>query len=160
MTAIVGLARAGRVYMGGDSAMTTEHGEQWICASPKVWRSGSYVFGASGDSDYIEIAKRALARQPDAPEEVPDLVAKLLRDLDSEASGSMIFGTAGRLYELQGRAVVRYAGALLCTGSGRSEARAALYRRPGAPVALVKLALAAAADTRSDVRRPFHVVTA
>jgi len=158
MTAIVGLARAGRVYMGGDSAMTTDHGEQWLCASPKVWRAGSYVFGAAGDADYIELAKIALARQPESPDEVPALIAKTQGERGSEATGSLILGHAGKLYELAGAAVVRYAGALLCTGSGRSEARAALYRRPGAPVALVKLALAAAADTRSDVRRPFHVV--
>jgi len=160
MTAIVGLARAGRVYMGGDSAMTTEHGEQWLCAAPKVWRSGAYVFGASGDSDYIELAKLALERQPDAPADVPGLIAKVLAESGSEATGSLILGHEGRLYELAGSAVVRYAGGLLCTGSGRSEARAALYRRPGAPLALVRLALAAAADTRSDVRRPFHVVSA
>ncbi len=160
MTAIVGLARAGRVYMGGDSAMTAKGGEQWLCATPKVWRSGSYVFGASGDADYIELCKRALARQPGPPEEVPELIAKLLTELDSEAEGSLIFGTTGVLYELQGASVVRYAGGLLCTGSGRAEARAALYKRPGAPLALVKLALSAAAATRSDVRRPFHVVTA
>lgn len=159
MTAIVGLARAGRVYMGGDSAMTTKHGERWTCAAPKVWRSGSYVFGAAGDADYIELARLALERQPDAPSEVPALVTKILTELDSEAAGSLIFGHGGRLYELQGAAVVRYAGALLCTGSGRAEARAALYRRPGAPLALVKLALGAAADTRSDVCRPFHVVS-
>ncbi len=159
MTAIVGLARAGRVYMGGDSAMTSK-GEQWLCASPKVWRAGSYVFGVAGSVEYIELCKRALARAPDAPDEVPALVRKILNELDSEADGNLIFGTAGALYEVEGAAIVRYAGGVLCTGSGGCEARGALYRRPGAPVALVKLALAAAADTRSDVRRPFHVVFA
>lgn len=159
MTAIVGLARAGRVYMGGDSAMTSK-GEQWLCATPKVWRAGSYVFGAAGATEYIEICKRALARQPDAPDEVPALVKKMLNELDSAADGNLIFGAAGYLYEVEGSAVTRYAGGVLCTGSGGCEARGALYRRPGAPVALIKLALSAAADTRADVRRPFHVVSA
>ena len=86
MTAIVGLARAGRVYMGGDSAMTTDHGEQWLCASPKVWRAGSYVFGAAGDADYIELAKIALARQPESPDEVPALIAKTQGERGSEAT--------------------------------------------------------------------------
>lgn len=47
MTAIVGLVHKGRVWMGGDSAVSTET-DIWIQRDPKVFRRGDLLIGTCG----------------------------------------------------------------------------------------------------------------
>lgn len=48
MTCIVGIAEDGVVYLGGDSAISTEDGAIFVARKPKVFRRGPLVIGVTG----------------------------------------------------------------------------------------------------------------
>lgn len=48
MTCIVGIAENGIVYLGGDSAISTEEGAVFVAKKPKVFHIGEMVIGCAG----------------------------------------------------------------------------------------------------------------
>ena len=55
MTCIVALKKDGRVYMGGDSAVTIGY-QQQISTEPKVFQVGEFLIGAAGNARNCQIA--------------------------------------------------------------------------------------------------------
>ena len=56
MTAIVGLVHKGRVWMGGDSAYSTDD-EVWIQRDPKVFRRGDVLIGTCGTGRFESLMR-------------------------------------------------------------------------------------------------------
>lgn len=59
MTAIVGLVHKGRVWMGGDSAFSTDE-EVWIQRDPKVFRRGDVLIGTCGTARFESVMRYAV----------------------------------------------------------------------------------------------------
>ncbi len=74
MTCVVGLVTPpGEVWMGGDSAATNSASQQVICADPKVFVRGAYVFGCATSFRMIQLLRYTLRLPP--YEETSDLHA-------------------------------------------------------------------------------------
>ena len=57
MTTICGLCHRGKVWLGGDSAVSLGKGRVEICPDPKVWVRGGVVFGAAGDVRGLQLVR-------------------------------------------------------------------------------------------------------
>lgn len=169
MTVIVGLEHNGRVYIGGDSALSGE-GAITIMARPKVWQRGDVILGHAGGlriGNIIEI-------EPDLPpcdgrdpyafllcEFLPPLMATVARhDLSWEAE-ELLVGVGGRLWCVDSEwGVHGHRRGYGATGDGAQAALGALHATDGqAPELRIQAALEASEAMCTSVCRPFHVVS-
>ena len=174
MTCIVGVEHSGRVYLGGDSAITSDAtGASWLQRDPKVWKAGCCVVGFAGDSSFGEILKTVQwpARAPADCEawargELPkQLRAELQRrGLElSDVEGEGLIGLSGRLYVVEGDlTVVRMLENYAAIGDGGPPALGSLYtsasRKLLSPRFRLRVALEASERYRNSVRRPWRFV--
>lgn len=178
MTTIAAVIHAGRVHMGGDSAVT-EDASVWLTGQPKCFRAGPVLIGVLGSSPW-ESALRTLEfqRQPGAdreawlrdelPARVREAVETQVPEGEERTSSEALIGFDGRLWCLEySGALWPIAGAWTALGAGADAARAVLrYTARRAVRAALKLAprdrlqaaLEAAEALTEGTRRPFRYV--
>jgi ATP-dependent protease HslVU (ClpYQ) peptidase subunit len=172
MTAIVGLARAGSVYIGGDSAGVAGLSLS-VRDDAKVFRRGGYLFGFTTSFRMGQLIRYSLA----APKPKKDLDAfmttkfvdalrQCLKDggwarkqEEREEGGTFLVGVRGRLYTIyDDYQVAQAADGFAAVGCGDQIALGALYATAATgmkPRARVKVALRAAERFSAGVRGPF-----
>lgn len=173
MTAIVGLAQDGKVYIGGDSAGVSGLSLS-VRADTKVFRKGPYLFGFTtsfrmgqllhycldlpkpkGDDLEAFMATRFI----DALRECLKTGGWARKENDREEGGTFLVGVRGQLFTIyDDYQVGRAADGFAAVGCGDDIALGALYATAGTelgPRKRVKLALRAAERFSAGVRGPF-----
>ena len=174
MTCIVGIARDGRTWIGGDSCVVdAEKGMRETSLTPKVWRSGGYVIGAAGNSAWYAILRRvSWPREVSSGYPLTQLMTDLVRSADTlgiklpcpeeddAQDGSALIGGAGFLWYVDSDLSVDAYSEMSC-GSGAPCARSVLSDSPrGKPRTRILRALKATAAVKFDVGPPFTVESA
>lgn len=176
MTCIVGLIEDGKVYMGGDSAVTTYVVQS--LALKKVFRLADCVIGCAGSLRILNLLAYAFSI-PAQPEEVSvecyfttlfvDALRALLKEAGSvtkqnekeENLGYFLVGYQGRLFQISSDySVMEVTDNFNTIGSGHEVALGALYATKDMsmqPQKRIELALQAASHFCSGVNGPFHV---
>jgi len=176
VTAIVGLAHGGTVYLGGDSAGVDGY-DMRVRADTKVFRNGPYLFGFTTSFRMGQLLHYSLT--PPAPTgdvhrfmatKFVDAVRECLKaggwsrkDSDREEGGTFLVGVAGRLFCVYsdyqiGEGVDGY----MAAGCGDQAAMGSLHATAAlrvAPKRRVVMALEAAERFSAGVRSPFHTLT-
>lgn len=175
MTCIVGLVEDGRVFLGGDSSVTSGW-DQNILSTPKVFRNGPMVMGATGTLRTLQLLQHALV----IPEHPDDMTIERYlattfvnavrecfksagyaeKEKDAEQySGRFLVGYRGCLASIGGDYGVRITEtSYQAAGIGDSFALGVFYATEGmAPRRRIQLALEASERFCAGVRGPFHV---
>lgn len=179
MTAIVGLAHNGTVYLGGDSAGVAGY-SLVVRADAKVFANGPYVMGFTSSFRMGQLLRYAF--QPptllgvgvEKTDDVPKFMATqfidavretlkgggwLKKDSEREDGGTFLVGVRGRLFRISddfqvGESADGYA----AVGCGHEIAVGALYataKTRMTPQRRVRMALEAAERFSAGVRAPF-----
>ena len=178
MTAIAGVVHDGRVYLGGDRAVSFG-GRSIVKRWAKVFVNGDYVLGCAGPVRAGQLMRYRF-EPPAAPADA-DLLAHMnttfvdaLRKCFQEAGfakkehgveeqdGHYMVGYRGRLFGLYtDYSVVESGFSYDAIGSGTSVVLGALFATQGmdlSPCKRLTLALRAGAEHISSVREPFDLV--
>ncbi len=172
MTAIVGLAQGGKVYIGGDSAGVSGL-SLTVRADAKVFRKDRYVFGFTTSFRMGQLLRYSLTLPKPAGEldafmatEIVDALRECLKnggwarkENEREEGGTFLVGVKGRLYAVyDDYQVAKAADGFAAVGCGDEIALGALYATAGTglgPRKRVVRALAAAERFSAGVRGPF-----
>src|SRR3954469_20148546 len=182
MTAIIGLVdEHGNVHMGGDSAGTTNQGDQSVLLNQKVFSPEHgpwFLFGCCGTFRLAQVLQYAFVPPlPPGPKVsleafmatvFVESVKKLFRqtglmhtdNTGAEVGHTFLVGYQGRVFKIEDNfQVLADARKYTATGTGESVALGALYATDGLapPEQRIQLALSAAAHYNAMVREPFHV---
>lgn len=176
MTAIVGVAHGGKVYIGGDSSGMAGW-ETHVRADAKVFTNGPYVMGFTTSFRMGQLLRYKLAPPPHPEGESTDrfmvttfvdAVRACLKDggfakADNgrEEGGDFLVGYQGRLFEIDSDYQVgEFVNGYGAIGAGSQTALGALYATKDlAPRKRVLVALKAANRHNGAVCGPFNVVT-
>lgn len=173
MTAIVALVHKGRVWMGGDSAFSTDT-DVWIQRDPKVFRRGDVLIGVCGTGRFesvmrysVEIPRLRKGQDPGHWANV-DLAYEIRKALVNDGytctSGAFeiedceaLIGVAGELFILTADLCAwRPLTSFAAVGSGEGPARTSLHETAKLqPRTRLKRALERAAAETTGVRPPF-----
>lgn len=176
MTCIVGLVQQNIVYIGGDS-LASGSSDSTVIRTPKVFRTGDFLFGVCGSLRAIGLLRFAFhpPSRPFAMDLECYFMTEFLNALRQcfydggfthESSnvesfyGGMLIGYRGRLFEMGGDfGVLEPLHGYSAIGSGGDFALGALYatQRTRSPVNRLMYALSAAEEHGQGVRRPFVV---
>jgi len=168
MTCIVGLLHRGVMWMGGDSAATTESGDLDIRAEPKVVRNKHYLIGGAGSPRVIDIVQN-IQDFPSPPKknlrrfminEFVPIICKHLIEQKCKDPGDLLIAARNELFlvgcDFQ---VGQNVEPFYAIGAGGSYAFGSLYSTDGmAPKKRVLLALQAAERYHGTVRGPFRIL--
>jgi ATP-dependent protease HslVU (ClpYQ) peptidase subunit len=175
MTAIVGIAKDGVVWLGGDSAGSDGHLIQ-SRSDPKVFVKGEFIFGFAGSFRIGQVLQYIF--EPPVPETqgiaymIKQFVPKL-RDTIEKAGASMgddtapssvfIVGHLGVLYEIEeDYQVARFAKPYHACGSGDGVCLGSLHSTEGLdmpPMQRISMALEAASEFCLGVKPPFTILS-
>ena len=172
VTAIVGLAHAGRVYIGGDSAGVAGM-SLTVRADTKVFRKKGYLFGFTTSFRMGQLIRYSM-KLPKPRGDLDAFMATTFVDAlrqclktggwaakenDREEGGTFLVGVKGRLYAVyDDYQVAKAADGYAAVGCGDQIALGALFATAGtglSPRRRVKKALAAAERFSAGVRGPF-----
>lgn len=177
MTAIVGIAEKGRVWMGSDSAGVAEL-EMTVYRAPKAFRTGPYVMGYTDSFRMGQVLQHVF--RPPPPPRKPEQLERFLvsrwvdalraqlkhagyatRRDEQESGGVFLLGVHGRLFFVDSDYQVgEPSDGYDAVGCGRELARGALFATQGQdPETRISIALRAAQHFSAGVRGPFHVVS-
>ena|SRR3990167_1385107 len=178
MTCIIGIENKGKVWMGGDSAGTSEDFSQRVLGDKKVFQKDSLVFGVCGLPKVMDALRYAIElpkqqkgtddRQFVAAELLPAIKAGLKVEGCTEGDGetfhgAILFGYRGKLYRIESNfQIITNAYGFDSVGSGADIAIGALHgstKDKNAKRRIVQ-ALEASAINNAGVRPPFTVVSA
>jgi ATP-dependent protease HslVU (ClpYQ) peptidase subunit len=172
MTAIVGLADAGAVYIGGDSAGVSGL-SLTVRADAKVFRKGRYLFGFTTSFRMGQLIRYSLKLPKPAGDldafmatAFVDALRKCLKaggwatkDNEREEGGTFLVGVQRQLFAVyDDYQVAKAADGFAAVGCGDQVALGALFATAGtglSPRRRVKSALAAAERFSAGVRGPF-----
>ena len=172
MTAIVGLARNGKVFIGGDSAGVSGL-DLTVRADTKVFRNGPFLFGFTTSFRMGQLIRYSL--RPPKPKgdldrfmttKFVDALRGCLKDggwarkeSDREEGGTFLVGARGQLFTVHSDYQVgRAADGFAAAGCGDQVALGALYASGSTglkPRARLLVALSAAERFSAGVRGPF-----
>jgi hypothetical protein len=177
MTMACGVVEAGHIVIGGDSALSTDGGDQTI-GQPKVFEHAGMLFGCAGELRVAQLLKHvfdvpAIGEEQD-PEQyiVRDFARQFRSLLSAEADGlvksvdeddepwHLLIGVGGRLFTLCSHFTVREsATGYAAIGSGTPFALGSFASTEGRPSReRVQLALAAAERHVTTVMGPFTIL--
>lgn len=176
MTCIVGIAKGGTVYIGGDSAGVSGL-DLIVRQDRKVFINGDFVMGFTTSfrmGQLIQYAFKPPKRHPDTPVMafmVTEFVNALRECLKAggyatqkdgaEQAGCFLVGYCGRLFTIEGDyQVAESASGYHAVGCGEAFALGVLYATSAVSDQHARLALAleAAQAYSAGVRAPFHFV--
>ncbi|HZU03377.1 MAG TPA: hypothetical protein VFA10_27165 [Ktedonobacteraceae bacterium] len=178
MTCIVGLVEHGTILMGGDSAISDDHGQQTIHTGQKVFHVGQthqLLLGCEGSCRVAQLLRYTLQIPP--YDEVMDVEVWLAaafieavrtclksggaagKEDEREEGGTFLVGCRGRLFEVQADySILESVTGYEAVGSGAPIALGALHATANLPARLrIEKALAAAAAHNAYVRSPFVI---
>ena len=175
MTCIVGIAAAGKVTMGGDSAGVGDY-DLTLRADRKVFANDGYLVGFTSSFRMGQLLQYAL--KPPHPEAGADLMRFMAtefvdavrdclkaggyasRNNEAEAGGHFLVGYRGRLFRVEGDYQVgESVYGFDAVGCGQNAALGSLHATPKLePRRRVALALEIAEKCSAGVRAPFHVL--
>jgi len=175
MTCIVGVKNASGVYLGGDSAISSNNLIQ-IMIDPKVWKKGRFIFGYAGTLRVGQLIKYKLKIPPINKREPTqymvtafvDAMRKCLKNAgaareehkEEEQDNQFLIGFNGHLFEIDSAySICEVADPYIAIGSGTEYALGSLHATVGEPIndRVIK-ALKAASYFSDSVGPPFHVV--
>lgn len=173
MTAIVGFASKGKVWIGGDSAGVGGW-QITVRKDPKVFRVGDCLIGYTSSfrmGQLLRFKFRPPEQRPSADDfeylctAWVDAVRRCLKDggfatreSEAEQGGQFLVGYHGKLYEVGADYQVGIpADSYAAVGCGEEYALGALHCARGSPVARIRAALEAAAKFSAGVRGPFVI---
>ena len=177
MTCIVGLARGGKVFIGGDSAGVAGW-ELSVRRDRKVFRNGEFLLGYTTSFRMGQILEHAF-KPPPVPKSaslnrymVVDFIGALRSSLKEhgwaavqngrEEGGDFLVGVRKRLFRVASDfQVVEAKSGMDAIGSGSELARGALFATEGllSDDRRIRKALLAAEQGNAGVRAPFYVLT-
>ena len=176
MTCIIALEYEGKVWMGGDSAITSGWNIQ-LTANPKIFKLGYFVIGYTSSFRMGQLLQYDL-EIPENTEDNDDiryLVTKFIpavRDClknggytqienNREEGGFFLVGYRGKAYKIADDfQITRMANGFVAVGSGESYALGALAAmKIDDPEKAVRLALEVAETFSNGVHSPFHVIS-
>ncbi len=170
MTAIVGIEHGGRVYLGGDRAIS---GDDSVvqAARPKVWKRGSVLFGCAGQLDQLQLLSHTYRppryRGRDPSSYLGRHLAPSLRSFFAEEKAvgvpwvvdvTLLVGVGGFLFYFDSEFSFSQVGPEWAIGSGGDATRAALMHITGDPRERARRALETASRVCVSVAGPFDVV--
>ncbi|MEV6791284.1 hypothetical protein AB0M87_04625 [Streptomyces sp. NPDC051320] len=175
MTAIVGLAQDGRVYLGGDSAGVAGY-SLTVRTDAKVFTNGLYAMGFTTSFRMGQLLRYAF--QPPRPKgdlsrfmvtTFVDALRTCLKDggwakknADQEEAGTFLVGVHGQLFTIHDDyQVAEPADLYAAVGCGHELATGALFATAGTdmkPRRRIRVALEAAEHASAGVRGPFSYV--
>lgn len=164
MTAIAGVVEGGTVWLGGDSANTTEDDELVIQAQSKAFQRGPFVIGGCGSVWWCEWLSQL---RPPKSAGIAWFRSELtkLADLELDDDDGALVGFGGALWSCEGKStgIYRLAGKFGAIGAGGPAAWGTLWtmQREGTwsdygPRERLRFALECAESRYSSVRRPFR----
>ena len=177
MTCIVGLARAGKVFLGGDSAGVAGW-ELSVRRDKKVFRNGEFLIGYTTSFRMGQILEHAF-KPPPIPKRVANLNRYMVVDFigafraslkehgwaavqnGREEGGDFLVGVRQRLFRVASDfQVVEAKSGMDAIGSGSELARGALFATEGLlrDELRIRRALRAAEHGNAGVRAPFYVL--
>jgi ATP-dependent protease HslVU (ClpYQ) peptidase subunit len=172
MTAIVGLAQNGKVYIGGDSAGVSDL-DLRVRADTKVFERHGYLFGFTTSFRMGQLIRYSLKAKPPKGNLDAFMATKFIdslrdclkhggwakKEFDREEGGTFLVGVHGKLFTIYGDyQVAKAADGFAAVGCGDSYALGAMYASAGSgikPRKRIKLALKAAERFSGGVRSPF-----
>lgn len=173
MTCIVGIAKEGRVYLGGDSCGSSSSSWQHV-PNPKVFHvQDRFLIGVCGSFRMVDLLRYGLRVQSQDGQDVDEFVRTefvgsvrtlfresgfLTKEDQREYGGNFLLGYRGHLFEFQNDfSVLNAPDWGLAIGSGEQPARGSLFTTRGDWDARrrIQLALEAAEATTPSVRGPF-----
>ena len=174
MTAIAGLCKNRKVYMGGDSAGVNKSLDLSVRADRKVFKNGDFLFGFTSSFRMGQLLQYSLIPPKRYPEKdifeflAVDFINAVRRclknggyakkDDEVETGGCFLIGYAGRLFEIQcdyqvAEATLPFA----AVGCGAVYILGSLYTSTGDPKKRILKALHAAQEFSAGVREPFYI---
>lgn len=177
MTCIAGLVHEGVVYIGGDSATTTQRPSVVIKVNHKVFCVGPFVIGVSGQPRVGQLLRFAFMPPPQNPADPDPYRYMVTTFVDAVRQTLKAGGLAQRKNEqevIESSLLVGYRGCLFqvsedygitvardhfdAIGSGAEAARGALHASVGkGPLTRMRVALEAAEQFGTGVRCPFTI---
>lgn len=180
MTAIAGIARGGKVWIGGDAA-----GVDWrygldVQAQPKVFQCGDFVIGYTTSFRMGQLLQHSLSAAEQTSRQTVeaymattfvDAVRSCLKtggfaekEKESEVGGTFLVGYRGRLFRVQGDyAVLERADGIDACGCGDFQLLGALHALTATqpkrdPAAIIRFALEITEANSAGVRGPFTIL--
>jgi len=169
MTAIVGVTQGTRVYMGSDSAISSD---EYIgrSANPKIFKKKGLLIGGAGSSRCWTLIKnnlfpRVRQKKELAIDYIESAVVSGIRKVVKENGGPMegytfLVGYRGKLFEVMDDwGVCEYIENYAAIGSGYLPCLGSLYTTAHwkDPVKRIRVALEASAKFVPSVEGPFHI---
>lgn len=178
MTCIVGIKTPEGVYIGGDSAITSDSGLQTIIAGRKVFfiEEGQILLGCTTScrmqqllqyelllpayEDSMDVEKYLVTKFVNAVRDCLKSGGFAQKEDERELGGRFLVGFRGRLFEMQDTYQINEpANGYDAVGSGGTIALGVLYATPHLqPEERIELALEAAGYHNSFVKPPFHIL--
>ncbi|WP_189524468.1 MULTISPECIES: hypothetical protein [unclassified Mesorhizobium] len=162
MTCIVAIVHQGAVYVGGDSAASTDVAVE-TRRNAKVFNNGDYLFGYTGSirvGQQLEYSE-AVQPLPEGTDLVRHLVVHLVPLLQKlagkEGIDELIVAHGDRLCKIAADYSVADYPEHAAAGSGEQYAIGNLFGSHDAPVVRIRRALAAAEANCPGVRAPFVI---
>jgi len=177
MTCIVAIAENGKVYMGGDSLVSTSSGYKRIKREKKVFKIGEFLIGVAGSVRGDNLLKFSLDVPKNTGKDdfkyVVTSVVPVLRELFRDAGHSeidnnvegvgnyLLIGYRGVIYNFNGDFQIDvYAEDFTAVGTGRPYALGAmeaLNRKKSSPKEKIISALEIAGKYNAFVGAPYYV---
>jgi len=175
MTCIVGIRSENGLYIGGDSAVSSDNLVQTM-ADPKVWRKGQFIIGYAGGLRVGQIIKYKMKIPPFNKREPTeymvtgfvDAMRKCLKTAgaaredkkEEEQENQFLIGFKGRLFEIdEAYGVCEVGDEFIAIGCGTEYALGSLHATKGKnPEKRIWAALEASSYFCEGVRPPFHTV--
>lgn len=175
MTCIVGIAKQGTVWLGGDRAATGHGLDRTIIKEPKVFMKEGIGFGVCGlpkVMDALQHAAELPAYTGGDPKgylvsEVVPAVRECLKRLECTEEhngqqyfhGAMLIGFKGRLFQMECNfQLVESSKGFDAVGSGADAALGSLRSSKGKPKDRVLESLKVSAENNAGVAPPFDVI--
>jgi ATP-dependent protease HslVU (ClpYQ) peptidase subunit len=178
MTCVIGYKTEKGIWIGADSAGTTEFGQQTLRGDTKVFRRHGMTFGFCGSFRMGQLLRFGLYKieHPVGMDDFEYMVTKFIEDVratlrvggythikdNEESGGDFLVAYRNELYQIEPDFQVALSTrAYTCIGSGADVAFGAMHALAdwwSTPPVTVKRALSAAADHDAYVSPPFVVV--
>jgi ATP-dependent protease HslVU (ClpYQ) peptidase subunit len=168
MTCIVGIAEAGKVYLGGDSAGVYGDIDVVVRRDRKVFKTGEFVIGFAGSFRMGQLLAHALSPPKISGDPTVYMVKKfipsiqVLFDMNGYAlteDAQFLIGFRGKLFEVgPDLSIGENESDYVSIGLGSPYAYGSLYTSAGQPTDRITKALDAAAHFSGGVVGPFTFV--
>lgn len=171
MTCIAAIVEPGRVWMGGDSAVSFSSAVL-LQAEPKVFKRGPIIVGCCGNATWESMWQRLEFDPPGddiakwVKTKLSDALKEAIKKLPTDGLDEVdtLIGVGGNLYTADSEGIPwRIRNSYYAIGSSSDSANGSLYesekrKRFSSPRKRILSALKAAEHHTNCVRPPFHVI--